>query len=52
MELYALYVLADYYNQKIVYQLMQAALAKLQSYENVILWGLEGNARAIDFYEK
>ncbi|CYU15227.1 GNAT family N-acetyltransferase [Streptococcus suis] len=32
-ELYALYVLTDYYDQKIGYQLMQAALKKLQSYE-------------------
>ncbi|NQN53656.1 GNAT family N-acetyltransferase [Streptococcus suis] len=51
-ELYALYVLADNYNQKIGYQLMQAALEKLQSYETVTLWVLEGNARAIAFYEK
>lgn len=51
-ELYALYVLADYYDQKIGYQLMQAALEKLQSYETVTLWVLEGNARAIAFYEK
>ncbi|MFM0772504.1 N-acetyltransferase family protein [Streptococcus suis] len=51
-ELFALYVLADYYNQKIGYQLMQAALEKLQSYETVTLWVLEGNARAIAFYEK
>ncbi len=41
-ELYALYVLADYYDQKIGYQLMQAALEKLQSYETVTLWVLEG----------
>lgn len=51
-ELYALYVLADYYDQEIGYQLMQAALEKLQSYETVTLWVLEGNARAITFYEK
>lgn len=51
-ELYALYVLADYYDQEIGYQLMQAALEKLQSYETVALWVLEGNARAVAFYEK
>lgn len=51
-ELYALYVLADYYDQGVGYQLMQAALEKLQSYEQVSLWVLEGNARAIAFYEK
>ncbi|HEL2738655.1 TPA: GNAT family N-acetyltransferase [Streptococcus suis] len=51
-ELYALYVLADYYDQGIGYQLMQAALEKLQSNRRVSLWVLEGNARAISFYEK
>lgn len=51
-ELYALYVLADYYGQGIGYQLMQAALEKLQSYKRISLWVLEGNARAISFYEK
>ncbi|HEL2383417.1 TPA: GNAT family N-acetyltransferase [Streptococcus suis] len=51
-ELYALYVLADYYDQGIGYQLIQAALEKLQSYQTVTLWVLEGNARAIAFYEK
>ncbi|HFI0253521.1 TPA: N-acetyltransferase family protein [Streptococcus suis] len=51
-EIYALYVLSDYYGQKIGYQLTQAALEKLQSYETVTLWVLEGNARAIAFYEK
>lgn len=51
-ELYALYVLADYYDQGIGYQLIQAALEKLQSYQIVSLWVLEGNTRAIAFYEK
>ncbi|HEL1640323.1 TPA: GNAT family N-acetyltransferase [Streptococcus suis] len=51
-ELYALYVLADYYGQGIGYQLMQAALGKLQSYKRISLWVLEGNMRAISFYEK
>ncbi|HFU4054961.1 TPA: N-acetyltransferase family protein [Streptococcus suis] len=51
-EIYALYVLADFYGQKIGYQLMQAALEKLQSYKQISLWVLEGNARAIAFYEK
>ncbi|HFI0646093.1 TPA: N-acetyltransferase family protein [Streptococcus suis] len=51
-EIYALYVLSDYYGQKIGYQLMQSALEKLQSYKQISLWVLEGNARAIAFYEK
>ncbi|MBM7314047.1 GNAT family N-acetyltransferase [Streptococcus suis] len=51
-EIYALYVLADFYDCGIGYQLMQAALEKLQSYETISLWVLEGNARAIAFYER
>ncbi|HFH9837723.1 TPA: N-acetyltransferase family protein [Streptococcus suis] len=51
-ELYALYVLADYYGQGIGYQLMQAALEQMQSYKRISLWVLEGNERAISFYEK
>lgn len=51
-EIYALYVLADFYDRGIGYQLMQAALEKLQSYETISLWVLEGNARAIAFYER
>ncbi|HFI0255582.1 TPA: N-acetyltransferase family protein [Streptococcus suis] len=51
-ELYALYVLADYYGQGIGYQLMQAALEQMQSYKTISLWVLEGNERAISFYEQ
>ncbi|HFI0404132.1 TPA: N-acetyltransferase family protein [Streptococcus suis] len=51
-EIYALYVLADFYDRGIGYKLMQAALEKLQSYKQISLWVLEGNARAITFYEK
>lgn len=51
-ELYALYVLADYYGRGIGYQLMQAALGKMQSHKRISLWVLEGNARAISFYEQ
>lgn len=51
-ELFAIYVLADYYGQQIGYRLMQAALEQLKDYEQICLWVLEGNARAIAFYEK
>lgn len=51
-ELYALYVLADYYGQGIGYQLIQAALEQMQSYKTIFLWVLEGNERAISFYEQ
>ncbi|HFI0287828.1 TPA: N-acetyltransferase family protein [Streptococcus suis] len=43
-EFYALYVLTDYDDQKIGYQLLQAAVEKLQSYETISFWVLEGNA--------
>ncbi|MDG3132024.1 GNAT family N-acetyltransferase [Streptococcus suis] len=51
-ELYTLYVLVDYYDQGIGYQLIQGALKKMQIYERISLWVLEGNVRAISFYEK
>ncbi len=51
-ELHALYVLADYYSQGIGYQLIQAALEQMQSYKTIFLWVLEGNERAISFYEQ
>ncbi|HFI0648263.1 TPA: N-acetyltransferase family protein [Streptococcus suis] len=31
---------------------LQAALGKMQSYERISLWVLEGNLRAISFYEQ
>ena len=51
-EVYALYVLADYYHQKIGYQLLQATFEKLSAYNKIVLWVVEGNHRAISFYEK
>ena len=51
-EVYALYILKAYYDQSIGYALMQRALAELKDYEQVVVWVLEGNERAIRFYEK
>lgn len=51
-ELYAIYVLAEHYGKEIGYQLFQAALAKMANSVTISLWVLEGNARAIAFYEK
>lgn len=51
-EIYALYVLAEYYGQGIGYRLMQAALAQLKDYPEIALWVLKENARAIRFYER
>jgi len=49
---FALYVLKDYYGKGVGQQLMQAAFAALYGYQEIILWVLEDNKRAIAFYEK
>ena len=51
-EIIALYVLKDYYGKGVGQQLMQAAFAALNGYQEIILWVLEDNKRAIAFYEK
>ena len=51
-EIFALYVLKDYYGKGIGQQLMKAAFAGLVSYPEIVLWVLEDNKRAIAFYEK
>ncbi len=51
-EIYAIYVLAEYYGKGIGYALMNAALEKLSGYQKIALWVLKGNDRAIRFYEK
>jgi len=51
-EIFALYVLKDYYGKGVGQQLMQAAFAALYGYQEIILWVLEDNKRAIAFYGK
>ena len=51
-EIFALYVLKDYYGKGVGQQLIQAAFAALDGYQEIILWVLEDNKRAISFYEK
>ena len=51
-EIIALYVLKDYYGKGVGQQLMQAAFAALNGYQEIILWVLEDNKRAVAFYEK
>ncbi|MCI5773636.1 MAG: GNAT family N-acetyltransferase [Erysipelotrichaceae bacterium] len=46
-EIFAIYVLADYYNQKIGYKLMNAAFLELSNYKNLAVWVFKGNERAI-----
>ena len=51
-EVFAIYVLKEYYGKGIGYALMCAALEKLSEYKKIAVWVLEGNHRAIKFYEK
>ena len=51
-EIYALYVLSEYYGTGLGGRLMDAALEKLGARGRVYLWVLKENARAIRFYEK
>lgn len=51
-EVYAVYVLKEYYGRGVGQALMSAALEKLAEYPKIALWVLEGNERAIRFYEK
>lgn len=50
-EIYAIYILKEYYDQKVGYRLMSAAIEKLYEYRKIAVWVLEGNHRAIKFYE-
>lgn len=51
-EVMAIYILKEYYGQKVGYALMHTALKALSGYGCVALWVLKGNERAIRFYEK
>lgn len=51
-EVFAIYILSEYYGKKVGYALMQAALEKLSDYPKIAVWVLKGNQRAIRFYEK
>ena len=51
-EIFALYVLAEYYGKGVGRLLMEAGLEQLRSYPRVCLWVLKENLRAIRFYQK
>ena len=51
-EVFALYVLSDYYGKGVGRRLMKAALERLSSYKEICLWTLKDNKRAIGFYKK
>lgn len=50
-EIFAIYVLSEYYGQDIGRKLMQAGLERLD-FPKVAVWVLKENVRAIRFYEK
>ena len=51
-EIFAIYVLSEYYGKQAGWALMQAALRELAEYPRIALWVLKGNVHAIRFYEK
>lgn len=51
-EIYAIYVLREYHGTGIAKQLLDEGLKLLKGFESIILWVIEGNERAIRFYEK
>ena len=51
-EIFAMYVLSEYYGKGIGQHLMDAALEKLKGCRQICLWVLKKNKRAIRFYEK
>lgn len=51
-EVFALYVLKEFYGTGLGKQLLDAALKELSAYSHIALWAVKGNARALRFYEK
>ncbi len=51
-EIFGIYVLSKYQGNKVGYELMNAAIHKLNEFSKIAIWVLEGNVKAIKFYEK
>ena len=51
-EVFAIYILKEYYDRSIGRALMEAALANLSGYSRACVWVLRGNERAIRFYRR
>ncbi len=51
-EVFALYVLSEYYGKGVGIRLMEAALERLKDCAEICLWTLKKNKRAIHFYQK
>ena len=51
-EIVAIYLLKEYQGKKLGYALLNEVLLKYAKNEKMVLWVLEGNEKAINFYEK
>ena len=51
-EIYAIYILKEYYGKGIGFALMEKALDALSEYPQTAVWVLTGNERAIRFYKR
>ena len=51
-EIFAIYVLREYYDRRVGWALMRAGLDQLRAYPRTAVWVLAGNERAIRFYER
>lgn len=51
-EIFAIYILSQYYGKNVGRRLMQAALSELADYPKIAVWVLKENKRAISFYER
>ena len=51
-EIFAVYVLSEYYGTGVGQKLMEAGLEQLKNYPRICLWVLKENKRAIRFYQK
>ena len=51
-EVYAIYILKEYYGKGVGFALMRRAVDLLKDHPRVAVWVLEGNERAIGFYTR
>ena len=51
-EVFAIYILSEYYGQGVGWRLMWEALKQLSDYSRIAVWVLKDNKRAIRFYER
>ena len=51
-EILALYLLREYHGKKLGYALLKQTMTEMDPNTSTVLWVLDGNQRAIDFYKK